>query len=80
MATEQLFADRYKLDRRLGVAVKSWDGIQEVADAAAIATLAGLDELPRIAADRLADLARPTVLGGGRPVGELEPRVELKWA
>lgn len=68
------------IDRRLGVAVKSWDGIQEVADAAAIATLAGLGELPRNAADRLAHLARPTVLGGGRPVGELEPRVELKWA
>ena len=68
------------LDRRLGVAVKSWDGIQEVADAAAIATLAGLGELPRVAGDRLGPLARPAVLGGGRPVGELEPRVELQWA
>jgi L-asparaginase II len=67
------------LDRRLGVAVKSWDGSQQVADAAAITTLAGLGELPRIAADRLTRLARPTVLGGGRPVGELEPRVELRW-
>ena len=67
-------------DRRLGVAVKSWDGIQEVADVAAIATMAALDELPRIAADRLLRLARPTVLGGGRPVGELEPRLELQWA
>ncbi len=68
------------LDERVGVAVKSWDGIQEVADAAAIATLAGLGELPRIAGDRLAPLARPMVLGGGRPVGELESRVELQWA
>ena len=25
-------------------------------------------------------LARPTVLGGGRPVGELEPTVDLQWA
>ncbi|HEU5112252.1 MAG TPA: asparaginase [Acidimicrobiia bacterium] len=68
------------IDRRLGLAVKSWDGIQEVADAAAIATLSGLGELSRVAADRLAALARPTVLGGGRPVGELEPRVELTWS
>jgi L-asparaginase II len=68
------------LDGRLGVAVKSWDGIQEVADAAAIATLAGLGELPPTASDRLATLARPTVLGGGRPVGELEPTVDLQWA
>ena len=67
------------IDRRFGVAVKSWDGIQEVADSAAIATLSELGELPRVATDRLAPLARPTVLGGGRPVGELEPRVELKW-
>lgn len=68
------------IEGRLGVAVKSWDGIQEVADAAAIATLAALGELPAIAADRLAALARPKVLGGGRAVGELEPRVELQWA
>ena len=51
----------------------------EVADSAAIATLSELGELPRVLLDRLAPLARPTVLGGGRPVGELEPRVELKW-
>jgi L-asparaginase II len=68
------------IDGRLGVAVKSWDGIQEVADASAIATLAALGELPAVAADRLASLARPKVLGGGRVVGELEPRVDLQWA
>ncbi len=67
------------IEGRLGVAVKSWDGIQEVADVAVVATLAALDELSAVAADRLADHARPKVLGGGRVVGELEPRVELRW-
>jgi L-asparaginase II len=64
---------------RLGVAVKSWDGIEEIATCAMIATLAALGELPDHAAGQLAPLARPAVLGGGRPVGELEPRVELEW-
>ncbi len=68
------------IEGRLGVAVKSWDGIQEVADCAAVATLAALGELPPIAAARLKQLARPSVFGGGRVVGELEPRVSLQWA
>ena len=68
------------LDGRLGIAVKAWDGIQEVAESAMVATLAALGELPRHGAERLAPLARPEVLGGGRSVGELEPRVELQWA
>jgi L-asparaginase II len=65
---------------RLGVAVKSWDGIQEVADSAAIATLTALGEVPAVAERRLDPLARPRVLGGGRVVGQLEPRVSLRWA
>jgi L-asparaginase II len=65
---------------RLGVTVKSWDGIQEVADSAAIATLVALGEVPTVAEQRLESLARPRVLGGGRVVGELEPRVSLQWA
>jgi L-asparaginase II len=68
------------IEGRLGVAVKSWDGINEVADSAAIATLAELGEVPHVAASRLGALARPRVLGGGRVVGELEPRVSLQWA
>lgn len=67
------------IEGRLGIAVKSWDGIQEIADTAMIATLDDLGELSAYAADRLAPLARPKVLGGGRSVGELEPRVELRW-
>ncbi len=68
------------IEGRLGVAVKSWDGIHEVANSAAIATLAELGEVPHVAAGRLGALARPRVLGGGRVVGELEPRVSLQWA
>jgi L-asparaginase II len=65
---------------RVGIAVKSWDGTQEVATCAMIATLAAVGELPAHASGLLAPLARPQVLGGGRWVGELEPRVELRWA
>lgn len=64
---------------RIGIAVKSWDGSQEVATCAMIATLAAMGELPAHASGLLAPLARPPVLGGGRRVGELEPRVELRW-
>jgi L-asparaginase II len=68
------------IEGRLGIAVKSWDGIEEIATSAMIATLAALGELPAHAAGLLAPLARPKVLGGGQAVGELEPRVELRWA
>jgi L-asparaginase II len=68
------------IDGRLGIAVKSWDGLEEIATSAMIATLATLGELPGHASRLLQPLARPQVLGGGRAVGELEPRVELRWA
>jgi L-asparaginase II len=68
------------LERRLGVAVKSWDGINAVAESAAISTLAALGEVPPVAEDRLEAHVRPGVLGGGEMVGELEPRVSLQWA
>jgi L-asparaginase II len=68
------------IEGRLGIAVKSWDGIEEIATSAMIATLAALGELPAHAAGLLTPLARPKVLGGGQAVGELEPRVELRWA
>jgi L-asparaginase II len=68
------------IEGRLGIAVKSWDGIQEVAECAAIATLTALGEVPPAGMRRLEDFARPRVLGGGRVVGQLEPRVVLQWA
>jgi L-asparaginase II len=68
------------IEGRLGIAVKSWDGLEEIATSAMIATLAAMGELPGHASRLLEPLARPQVLGGGRVVGELEPRVELRWA
>jgi L-asparaginase II len=65
---------------RLGVAVKSWDGSQEVADSALVATLAAVGALPPYPQRVLSPVARPAVLGGGQQVGELEPRVELEWS
>lgn len=68
------------IEGRLGVAVKSWDGIQQVADSAAIATLSALGVVTPVASARLESLAQPRVLGGGQVVGGLEPRVSLQWA
>lgn len=67
------------LRNRLGVAAKSWDGLQPVAEVAAIAVLDALGALPGFAREQLAVVARPAVLGGGEVVGGLEPRVELQW-
>lgn len=68
------------IEGRLGIAVKSWDGSQEVANSAMVGTLAAIGELQAFATEELDRLARPQVLGGGHPVGELEPRVELQWS
>ena len=63
---------------RLGVAVKAWDGLNEVAYSAAATTLHQMGELPGIAARSLEPVIRPKTLGGGRQVGVLEPRLELR--
>jgi L-asparaginase II len=68
------------IENRIGVAVKCWDGSQVAAEVAMIATLAALGELPVAASQRLAPLARPITLGGGKPVGAMEPMVELSWS
>ncbi len=67
------------VDNRLGVAVKCWDGNQVVADAAMVAALDALREIPGVAAERLGPIAHPPILGGGEVVGELIPRFELEW-
>jgi L-asparaginase II len=62
-----------------GIAVKAWDGIGAVAENAMLACLGRLqigDSYPR---RYLAGLDQP-VLGGGRPVGRLESRLELSWS
>jgi L-asparaginase II len=64
---------------RLGLAVKAWDGSDL---AAGVAALSALDELGLVslaARSHLGSMARPAVLGGGRQVGNMEPRFELAW-
>jgi L-asparaginase II len=64
-------------DRGLGVAVKVSDGSARAADPALVHALSLLEVLDgRILAD-LERFGRPPVLGGGRPVGILEPGFEL---
>ena len=65
------------IDGHLGLAVKSWDGLGEVATIGAIASLDELGELSPTARSALDDLGRPAVLGGGHRVGETVPEVEL---
>lgn len=61
----------------LGVAVKAWDGDYQAAVVGAISALSQLGVLGDTARVRLEDAARPMVMGGGAPVGALEPRLEL---
>lgn len=67
-------------DRGYGVAVKSWDGSGSVANLAAVSALQQLDALSPTAESALERFLRPPVLGGGRPVGNLEPVFELEFA
>src|SRR6476646_161809 len=62
----------------LGIAVKVADGGYRAAGPALIAVLDQLGLLDAGARRRLAKRASPPVLGGGRPVGRLEPVVRLR--
>ena len=63
----------------LGLAVKSWDGLNMMAEVAAVATLDALGQLPGAASEALEDVARPSQLGGGETRGVAESRLELKF-
>ena len=63
---------------RFGVAVKSWDGIGSIASLAAVSALQQLGALTPTAASALEPIAAPPVLGGGKRVGSLEPRLRLE--
>lgn len=65
---------------RLGVGVKSWDGLGQVATVAAVAALGQIGEVNLNQAAALDKVARPPVLGGGRQVGVLEPRLDLTFS
>lgn len=58
-----------------GIAIKAWDGEQRGIYAAAIETLRQLGFLDQ----RTADAVGLPVFGGGRPVGRVEPRLDLRW-
>ena len=59
------------LERGIGVAVKAEDGSWRATDPAAVRTLRLLDAIDDAQVGRLAAYARPPVLGGGEPVGEI---------
>ena len=65
---------------RYGVAVKSWDGLGQVAHLAAASALEQLGALSPTARHALEPIIHPPVLGGGLPVGRLEPRFDLESA
>jgi L-asparaginase II len=67
-------------DPGLGVAVKVHDGGWRAAGPAMIHALTQLGVLDGSTLERLHRHARPTVLGGGQPVGEMVPDFELERA
>jgi L-asparaginase II len=66
------------LSSGLGVAVKISDGSYRAAGPALIHALEQVGGLERSHVSALAERARPAVLGGGRPVGDLEPVFTLR--
>lgn len=62
----------------LGVALKVADGGARAGRAALVRTLHQLDALSPAALRELRPYARPSVMGGGRPVGELVAEVNLR--
>lgn len=64
---------------RLGVAVKVWDGSPRAVGVGMVAALDQLGLIPAPARAGLELIARPPVLGGGRPQGTIEPAVRLTW-
>ena len=62
---------------QMGVVVKVWDGAKRGAGVGMVSALDQLGLLPGSARDSLASTARPPVLGGGLPVGHMEPVLRL---
>ncbi len=68
------------VENRLGMAVKSWDGLGIVTGVAAVAALEELGCLTAVALDALQPVLHPPVSGGGVTVGRYEPRLRLEPA
>jgi L-asparaginase II len=66
--------------RGIGVAVKVADGSARAAEPALVRALTTLGVIDDSGIPSLAAFARPPVLGGGRPVGELVADFELRTA
>jgi L-asparaginase II len=66
------------LDGGFGVAVKIADGGDRAAGPALLRALSQLGAIGESELDRLASVARPPVLGGGRPVGEMIAEFRLR--
>jgi len=64
----------------VGLAVKSWDGLNQMADVAAVAALEALGALSPVARESLEAFGRPPQMGGGAPQGFVESRLELKFS
>jgi len=64
----------------LGIAVKTLDGSHRAIPPAVLSVLRQLDLVDDATVEALAPYARPPVLGGGLPVGELEPVVRVQRA
>ena len=63
-----------------GVAVKSWDGVYEAADVGAVAALEAMGLMSAAASSYLEPIGNPVIFGGGKPVGRMEPRLELTFS
>jgi L-asparaginase II len=64
---------------QLGVAVKVWDGSPRAVGVGMVAALDQLGVVSRTAREALQGISHPTVLGGGKPQGVIEPMVQLQW-
>jgi L-asparaginase II len=63
-----------------GVAVKSWDGVHQAAAVGAVAALNAIDLVPPAGSTYLETVGRPVMFGGDKPVGHMEPRLELAFS
>lgn len=63
-----------------GIAVKSWDGVHEAAAVGAVAALDAIGVVAPTASTYVEHIRRPVMFGGGKPVGHMEPRLELTFS
>lgn len=63
-----------------GIAVKAWDGSNQVAEVAALAALDAMGMLPAGSSRDVAAIASPEIHGGSQVVGYIEPRLKLRRA